>query len=147
MSMAPNICFESTVPHLIRWQIASLKRSGQSPDLLVNVTNDGWFKGSSILDFHLACAVFRAVENRLPALIAANTGFSAFVDGDGRIVQRGPRRSEAVIYAEVRQDGRQSWYQRLGDLPAGACLLFCVVSAVFGILERLRRPKGSKRTE
>lgn len=147
MRMAPSICFESTVPHLIRWQIASLGRSRKSPDLLVNITNDGWFKGTSILDYQLACAVFRAVENRLPVLVAANTGFSAFVDADGRIIKQGPRRLQDVIYAEVRRDGRHSWYQRLGDLPAGACLLFCVTSAIFGVVLCLRRPKGGKRRE
>ncbi len=147
VKMAPSICFESTVPHLIRGQIAALRRSGQQPDVLVNVTNDGWFKGSSILDFHLACAAFRAVENRLPVLVAANTGFSAYVDGDGRIVKQGPRRAECVVYAAVERGTRHSWYQRLGDMPAGACLLFCVVSAIFGVLSRLRRRKAGKRRE
>jgi len=145
--MAPSICFESTVPHLIRWQVASLKRSGKSPDLLVNVTNDGWFKGASILDYHLACAVFRGVENRLPVLVAANTGFSAFVDADGKIVEQGPRRLEDVIYAEVRRDGRQSWYHRLGDLPAGMCLLFSAALPILWGLDRLRRLKRGKRRE
>ncbi len=145
--MAPSICFESTVPHLIRWQIASLRQSGKSPDVLVNITNDGWFRGASILDFQLACAVFRAVENRLPVLVAANTGFSASIDADGRIVQQGPRRQGQVVYAEIHLDGRRSWYQSLGDLPAGVCLLFCVFTGGVGVVQRLRRPKGSKRTE
>ena len=48
--------------------------------MLVNLTNDGWFWGSSELDMHLACGVFRAVECRMPLLIAANTGFSAWID-------------------------------------------------------------------
>jgi len=147
MRMAPSICFESTVPHLIRGQIASLKRSGKPPDLLVNVTNDGWFKGSSILDIHLACAAFRAVENRLPVLVAANTGLSAFVDADGRIVRQGPRRVERVIYAEVERDTRPSWYQRLGDLPASLCCLVCAALAVVGMIRRPRSPKHAKRTE
>ena len=145
--MAPSICFESTVPHLIRGQIASLRRAGKPPDLLVNVTNDGWFKGSSVLDIHLACAAFRAVENRLPVLVAANTGFSAFVDADGRIVRQGPRRAERVIYAEVERDPRQSWYQRFGDLPAMLCCLVCAALAVVGIARRPRSPKHAKRTE
>ncbi len=52
-----------------------------SPDVLVNLTNDGWFWGSSILDLQLDCAVLRAVELRRPFLVAANTGFSAWIDG------------------------------------------------------------------
>ena len=77
---------------------------GREPDVLVNLTNDGWFWGSSELDMHLACGVFRAVECRKPLLIAANTGFSAWIDGDGRIQEQGPRRAAGVIVAEPRLD-------------------------------------------
>ena len=65
---------------MIRAQVAQLRDEVQEPDVLVNLTNDGWFWGSSELDMHLACAVFRAVECRKPFLIAANTGFSAWID-------------------------------------------------------------------
>ena len=89
--------------------------------MLVNLTNDGWFWGSSELDMHLACGVFRAVECRKPLLIAANTGFSAWIDGDGRIRRQGPRRDADTLLAEVRLDPRSSWYLAHGDWPAG-CL-------------------------
>jgi apolipoprotein N-acyltransferase len=83
------------------------------------------------LDLQLACAVCRAIENRLPVLVAANTGISAVIDNKGRILDRGPRRGEAIVYAEVQSDGRRSWYQQFGDIPAGLCALFCL-AAVFG---------------
>jgi apolipoprotein N-acyltransferase len=145
--MAPSICFESTVPHLIRRQIQELRRSGTSPDVLVNVTNDGWFRGRSILDFHLACAVFRAVENRLPMLVAANTGFSAYIDSDGNIVAQGPRRKERLLHAEVHLTKRESWYQILGDLPSAACLLFCGALAVVGTMVPRSGRKRAKTEE
>jgi len=145
--MAPSICFESTVPHLIRRQIRQLDSAGSPPDVMVNVTNDGWFWGASILDFHLACAVFRTVEHRLPMLVAANTGFSAHIDVDGRIVEQGPRRAERIIYAEVHPDGRRSWYQRFGDLPAAVCLLFCGALAVVGAVTARSSLKRTKTTE
>ncbi len=85
---------------------------------------------------HLACAVFRAVEFRKPFLIAANTGFSAWIDGDGRIIEQGPRRSTATILAEVRIDRRKSWYLYYGDWPAGICLVCCGVFAVAGCGKR-----------
>ncbi len=123
---APNICYESVLPQIIRGQILALKADGREPDLLINVTNDGWFWGSSELDMHLACAVFRAVEFRKPFLIAANTGFSASIDGDGRILVKGPRRAREALLAEVRKDGRGSLYLLYGDWFAGACLAFCL---------------------
>ena len=140
VNLSPSICFESTVPHLIRTQVSALRQSGTPPDVLVNVTNDGWFWGSNILDLHLACAVYRAVENRLPMLVAANTGISAVIDSHGRIVERGPRRDEAILYADVRCESRDTWYQTLGDIPAMLCAIFCLVAALHG-LSGFRRNK------
>ena len=101
LRVAPNICFENVLSHLIRGQVQRLRAQGRNPNVLVSLTNDGWFWGSSELDMHLACAVFRAVECRMPLLIAANTGFSAWIDGDGRIRAQGPRRVADVVIAEV----------------------------------------------
>ncbi|PHS07014.1 MAG: apolipoprotein N-acyltransferase [Blastopirellula sp.] len=124
VKLSPCICFENTVPHLIRRQINTLASSGNSPDVLVTLSNDGWFWGSSILDLHLTCGVFRAVENRLPMVIAANTGFSALIDSSGQIVNQGPRQATAVIPVTVDPVERTSWYLASGDWFAGICLLF-----------------------
>jgi apolipoprotein N-acyltransferase len=139
MRLAPSICFESTVPHLVRRQLHALEQKDSSPDVLVNVTNDGWFWGSNALDLHLTCGIFRAIEQRMPMLIAANTGFSAVIDGNGMVRQRGPRFEEATLVADVTADGRQSIYQWLGDLPAWGCALFVCLSAVVGCWDRFRR--------
>ncbi len=132
--LAPNICYESVLSHVIRGQVNTLAAEGNEPDVLLNVTNDGWFWGSSELDMHLACGVFRAVECRKPFLIAANTGFSAWIDGDGRILEQGPRRDRGVVIADVRLDRRRSWYLEHGDWFAGTCLAICVLLAGVGLL-------------
>jgi apolipoprotein N-acyltransferase len=131
--ISPSICYESVLSHVIRRQVNELAAEGQQPDVLVNLTNDGWFWGSSELDMHLACGVFRAVECRKPLVIAANTGFSAWIDGDGRIVEQGPRRATGLIIADVRLDHRRSWYLEHGDWFAGACLAVCIALAVIGL--------------
>jgi apolipoprotein N-acyltransferase len=140
LRLSPHICYESVLSHLIRGQVRELARQGREPDVLVNLTNDGWFWGSSELDMHLACGVFRAVECRKPFLIAANTGFSAWIDADGRIRTPLHRRSEAVVFAEVGRETRKSWYLVHGDWPAGLCLAFCGLAAVVGLWDR--RAKG-----
>jgi apolipoprotein N-acyltransferase len=132
LRLTPNICFETVIPHVIRRQIIELRSQGAEPDVLVNLTNDGWFWGSSELDMHLICGVFRAVECRKPLLIAANTGFSAWIDANGRILRQGPRRATGKILAEVGRDPRQSWYLRHGDWLAGLCLAGCLVFALVG---------------
>lgn len=132
--MSPSICFESTVPHLLRNQFTRLQRQGTAPEVLVNLTNDGWFWGSGILDMQLACAVFRAVELRRPMLVAANTGITAWIDSAGEIRQELPRREEGFVVADVRPEKRTSLYQQLGDLFAWICLggsMFVLLHAVW----------------
>ncbi|HEY2839091.1 MAG TPA: apolipoprotein N-acyltransferase, partial [Pirellulales bacterium] len=130
--VAPSICFETFLPHFIRGQVATLREQGEEPDLLVNLTNDGWFWGSSELDLHLMAGAIRAVECRKPLAVAANTGFSAVIDADGRIVRQGPRREMAVLVEEIPFDTRTSPYVRIGDVGAGACLLFAISIAGMG---------------
>jgi apolipoprotein N-acyltransferase len=142
LKMSPSVCFESTIPHLIRNQLAQLSRAGTPADCLINITNDGWFWGTGMLDLHFRCAVFRAVENRKPILVVANTGISTFTDGNGVIRRRGPRRQQQVLVAEVQADGRLSPYSLVGDWPAWICVGCCLGLAWVGI--RGRRPTQSE---
>ncbi len=72
------------------------------------------------------------MECRKPLAIAANTGFSAWIDGDGRILAKGRRRQTDTLLAEVRLDDRRSWYLAHGDWPAGICLLCCGLLGAVG---------------
>ncbi|MHB8863862.1 MAG: apolipoprotein N-acyltransferase [Pirellulaceae bacterium] len=148
LTLSPSICFESTIPHLLRRHVVELARGGQSPDVLVNLTNDGWFWGSSVLDLQLDCAVLRAVELRRPVLVAANTGFSAWINGNGRILAQGPRRATGIVMADVSPDGRWSGYVLWGDLPVSICALCCLLVAASGLVQWGRRnpPPGAPGT-
>jgi apolipoprotein N-acyltransferase len=136
--IAPNICFENTVPQLIRRQVRQLAAAGQDPELLITITNDGWFWGSSLLDVHLACGVFRAIEMRRPLLIAANTGFSAHIDAHGQIVKKGPRRAEAIVGVLVKPSTVKSPYLMIGDSLAAVCLLISAVAVAWELTQRWR---------
>ena len=92
---------------MIRRQVATLDAAGERPDVLVNLTNDAWYWGSSELDMHLACDVFRAVETRTPLVIAANGGISAWIDRHGRIRAQSPRQQPDVILADVELNRTQ----------------------------------------
>jgi apolipoprotein N-acyltransferase len=142
--LVPDVCYETVLSHVIRRQINVLRQQGHEPEILVNLTNDGWFWGSNELDMHFACGVFRAVECRRPLVIAANTGISGWIDADGRVQARGPRRKADVLLAEVRLDHRDSFYLRHGDWPAGLCLIATGVFAVGGLWRR-RFGKKNKR--
>ena len=139
--LVPDICYESVLSHVIRRQVNTLRQQGRNPEILVNVTNDGWFWGSSELEMHLACGVFRAVECRMPLLIAANTGISAWIDGDGRLRARAPLHATDSILAEVRVDSRGSFYFRHGDILAGICLVASGICAAIGFCRGWRERK------
>jgi apolipoprotein N-acyltransferase len=143
--IAPNICYETVLPHLIRNQVNTLAAEGREPDILVNLTNDGWFWGSSELDLHLVCGVFRAVECRKPLLIAANTGFSAWIDGDGRIQAQGRRRAKDIIVAQPRVDRRWSAYLHYGDWFSGTCLALCGLFGLVGVYHRKKPLMATER--
>ena len=131
LRISPCICYENTVPHLIRRQVNQLTESGQEPDAIVTITNDGWFWGSSQLDLHLACGIFRAVETRRPMLIAANTGISAHVAADGRVLSQGSRLKEQFLIARISAaDIANSFYLRIGDLFAGGSSVVCLLGFV-----------------
>ena len=140
--VAPTICYETALPEAIRGLVRSLAARGRRPDVIVNLTNDGWFWGSSELDMHLAAAIFRAVEVRTPLVIAANTGFSAAIDGSGRLLDRGPRRQTATLRAAVRRDGRSSPWLAWGSVPVWVCVT--VVAILTLAMPRSGRPRSRR---
>lgn len=77
VGIIPSVCFEDTVPRLTR------KFVRDSPQIIVNLTNDGWFDESAAAAQHFANARFRAIELRRPMLRCANTGVSAAIDTIG----------------------------------------------------------------
>ena len=130
--MAVAICFEDTVPHVIRRFFHEAE--GREPDMVINLSNDGWFHGSSELDMHLAVSVFRTIEHRVPLARAVNTGISALIDGNGEIRDLLPRLTEAVLSVTVPLDDRTSNYTVLGDWLGISCLAVTIGMLPMGFL-------------
>jgi apolipoprotein N-acyltransferase len=126
LKLATAICFESTIPHVVRRAFREVG-DGHPPDVLLNLSNDGWFRGSAELDNSLAISVFRAVEHRVPLARAVNTGISALIDGNGRIVARLPKLANDVIVARVPLDDREGLYAVVGDWLPWCCLIATVL--------------------
>ncbi|MDH3998436.1 MAG: apolipoprotein N-acyltransferase [Desulfuromonadales bacterium] len=107
------VCYESIFPELARDYVR------QGSDLLVNITNDAWFGTSSAPWQHLAMARFRAIENRVWLVRAANTGISAFISPSGRVIKQTELFESTQITTEVGLGARPGLYSRIGDaLPA-----------------------------
>jgi apolipoprotein N-acyltransferase len=124
------VCFEGIFPELSRGYVRAGSR------LLVNITNDAWYGSSSAPYQHLSMTVFRAVENRVPLVRAANTGITAIIDSRGHIHGMTQLFKETYLAGEVRMGEGDSVYTRYGDLFAWLCL---ALSAIFIVLTFRRR--------
>jgi apolipoprotein N-acyltransferase len=141
--VAPLICFEDTIGDLTRQFVLG------GANLLVNVTNDGWFLRSAGSQQHLANAVFRCVETRLPMVRAANTGVTCFVNEFGRITQvvadeHGSQFTDGVLTGEVSiPTGHElTFYVRHGELFAQGCVGVAALTLVVLSLALVRRKRA-----
>lgn len=129
VQIIPLICFEDTMGRVAR------RFAREAPQMIVNITNDGWFLHSEEPEVHLANALFRAIELRRPMVRATNTGVTCFIDTHGRVTSRlddpdtGKPFVEGVLPGEVKvpREGKLTLYARFGDWFAISMLLICVV--------------------
>ena len=105
----PAICYEVVFPQITKTQV----RNGA--DVLVTITNDAWYDGTSAPRQHLDQARLRAIEDDRYLLRAATTGISASIDPAGRIVQELPMGREGIIYARFHPRTTVTPYVRFGD--------------------------------
>jgi apolipoprotein N-acyltransferase len=134
-SLGVLICYEAIFPELAREQV----RLGGG--LLVNITNDAWFGRSSAPWQHLAMASFRAIENRVWMVRAANTGISAFISPAGRVVERSGLFERATLTASVGLGARPGLYAAMGDLIPG---IFLLVGLAWLLQTRRSFPQGAR---
>lgn len=112
-----SICYEEMYGHLMR------ENRLQGAELLVNLTNDGWYPHSRLPKQHFDHARLRTVENGIPLVRACNTGITGAVDSLGRIV--GVLGEDHMQIQDVADSIRlevplyhyQTFYSRYGDMP------------------------------
>jgi len=129
LAFSPLICFEDTVAELSRQAVRAGAR------LLVNLTNDAWFDGSTEPDQHAAQAVFRCIETGVPMVRAANTGVSCAIDPIGHcktLQQEGQKTGfpdHLSISIHVPSAPISTCYQQWGDwmLARPAVLLLIMI--------------------
>jgi apolipoprotein N-acyltransferase len=130
------ICYEGIFPEAGRMY----KRMGA--DLLVNITNDAWFGKTSAPYQHLSMTVFRAIENRLFVIRAANTGISAIIDPTGKILLQSELFTRTMLQNSVRFISYKTFYAEYGDI----FVLVCTISLMCCILISVRRKNYAGRT-
>ncbi len=107
IGVIPLICFEDTIARHAR------KFIKPEPQIMVNVTNDGWFYDSAEPTQHFNNAIFRCIELRRPLIRAANTGVSAFIDDRGSVYDR----TSMSPYARILRDEETGSTFIRGSLP------------------------------
>ncbi len=145
VQVAPLICFEDTIGELARQFVVPTETS-PGANLLVDVTNDGWFQHSAGSHQHLANAIFRCIETRRPMLRAANTGVTCFINQFGRVTQElrdeiGSTFTEGVLSGDIKvpSEHELTFYARHGELFAKACAVITLIAIVLTSLTRWRR--------
>ncbi len=105
------ICYESAFPSVAR----NMTRNGA--DLLINISNDGYFGATPLMRQHLANVVFRAVENHRPVIRVTNTGISARITERGEVINPTAGFTPAVqTWTINKTDAGKTFYTRYGDM-------------------------------
>lgn len=110
-------CYEDTLPGLGRRIAGEL-----APNLLVNVTNDAWFIGTSEPELHLRLSVMRAIELRRDLVRAVNLGVTAWIDAAGVVRARYDSPEPGYLMVEPALRSGTTIYTRFGDLPLALLL-------------------------
>jgi apolipoprotein N-acyltransferase len=126
------ICYESVFANEIR-EYADL-----GADVLVNISDDGWYGDTSAAWEHLNMVRMRAIENHRWVLRAANTGVTAVIDPEGRVVMAAPRHVRTSLRVGFDYESDVTFYARYGDVFAYLCVLVTAGAVGMGWLRRER---------
>ncbi len=118
------ICYESVFPDEIR------RFPQRGAEVLVNISNDGWYGESGAPGQHLNMARMRAIENDRWVLRATNSGITAAIDPYGRLVDEAPRNVRRGMEARYAFINGTTFYSRHGDWFAYLCVLVSVIALV-----------------
>jgi apolipoprotein N-acyltransferase len=139
VKIAALICFEDSLGDLARRPVQ------RGAELLVNITNDGWFLESAGAEQHFANAVFRTIENRRPMVRSANTGVTCFVDAWGRTKQvlraeDGRPFVQGVLSGKVTipEPLRATFFTQFGELFSYGAIVVTMATLVWLWIARVR---------
>ena len=134
-----TICWENIFPGLVRRFVR------EGAQLIINITNEGYFGTTAAPYQVLSMAAFRAVENGVFLIRCANIGISCFIDPRGRIVDRvrGPFGEDlnirGILTGSVIPMKSRTFYTRYGDWFVW---LGVAISIIFIIVTLLRKSTG-----
>lgn len=129
-SFSPLVCYEVIFT-------GDVTAAQDRPQLIINVTNDGWYGNTAGPYQHFAMARVRAVEEGLPLVRAANTGISGVVDAYGRVTARLSLGMPGFVDADLPMALPPTFFSRHHDMPSWIIAGLLVLGS---FAARLRRP-------
>jgi apolipoprotein N-acyltransferase len=124
------ICYESIFGDEIR------HLTQQGADVLINISNDGWYGDTSAAWQHLNMVRMRAIENHRWILRATNTGVTAAVNPYGRVTAAAPRHQRTSIRVHFAYEHDLTFYAAHGDLFAYLCALITTLALALSLIRR-----------
>ena len=114
------ICYEAVFAD----EILQFPRAGA--EVLVNISDDGWYGDTSAPWQHLNMARMRAIENRRWILRDTNNGITASIDPYGRVRQSIPRHQVDALPAQFAFRSDLTFYTAHGDVFAWCCAILAM---------------------
>ncbi len=124
------ICYESAFPHLVR------RFAKAGADVLVNISNDGYFGHTYARRQHLLLVRMRAVENRRFIIRDTNDGLTAVIDPSGRLIKELPPYQQLAAPVRYGIVESTTFYTRHGDWFAWSCLIIGVGLSTFAYVQQ-----------
>jgi len=131
-----SICYESAFSREISAALPSA-------EILINVSNDGWFGNSFAPYQNLQMAQMRALETGRWLLRDTNTGISAIIGPDGRVRAHSPLFQDAVLTADVQPMVGVTPYVHFGDAPVWTLIALGLFAGLTAI--RTAAPSGQQK--
>ncbi len=132
--LAPAICYEIAFNEQVRESLTP------DSDFILTISNDTWFGRSIGPHQHLEIARMRALENGKPVLRATNTGLTAAIDYQGKIIEQIAQFETQVLRAKVPTTRGQTPYTRFGDKPLYVWIFFSLMAlALVKVAEKRKK--------
>jgi apolipoprotein N-acyltransferase len=125
------ICYESIFANEVRQYVR------QGAEVLVNISNDGWYGDTGAPWQHLNMVRMRAIENHRWILRATNTGVTAAIDPYGRVAAAAPRHIRTALQVGFGYEHDVTFYAAHGDLFAYLCAFMTALTLIFSLKRKM----------
>jgi len=130
---APFICFDIIYPAFVR------NRANAGANVLMHITNDGWFGKSSGPFQHALMSQQRCIENGISLLRCANSGISMLVDQYGRILSRTRLEQRTILTGSIPLTRIRTVYSKVGDWPVALSGIIVLLQVAFIVYRKIKK--------